>query len=413
MFYPVAALAAAVLFGAGEVLGPLFGGVGRVNFNSPLGVPALLFAGIAPDASSGLTPHTAALALQCFITAKALLVALFLVLLSLQLLPGTRRWPGRDGGFIAGQLLAALAIDALALHLIVAAQLAACLPRRRALGWLGAQIGLAMVIDLGLLALLQAAGGRAIQLLINICLERGVLALGFAIALLVRSERRASLALAASHAELLGTQALLADTVRSSERLRIARDLHDAVGHHLTALNLHLELAVRQGQAQGQGRDGVAAPLATSRVLAGELLTQVRAIVGAERRAQPIDLQAALTRLCAGIPQPQIALRIDPAFSTHSPALAHTLFCCVQEGVTNALRHAQARRLSIDLACRGDAVTLCIADDGRGRAARIEGNGLRGMRERLQQHGGALAVNDAAGGGLSLAIHIPYAGATP
>lgn len=402
--YPAAALAAAVLFGAGEIIGPWSAGI--TNFNSPLGVPALLFAGVDP-AGAGITRAALAPALHVFLAAKALLVAVFVTLLALQLSARTRRWPGRDGMFIVGQLAAGLAIDSVALHLIVAAQLAACLPRRRALGWLGVQIGLTVAIDLGLVALLRPDPGRLVQLLINISLERGVLALGFGIALLVRSERRASLALAAAHAELLGTQALLADTVRSSERLRIARDLHDAVGHHLTALNLHLELATRQ-------LDGAAAPsLRTSRELAHDLLAEVRAMVGTERREQPIDLPAALRSLCAGIPTPRIALRVDPAFRTDSPAVAHTVFCCVQEAITNALRHAGAGRLTIELARRDGEILLDIADDGRGSGGRPEGHGLRGMRERLLAHGGQLAAGDRTGGGFALAVRMPHAGAAP
>jgi signal transduction histidine kinase len=91
----------------------------------------------------------------------------------------------------------------------------------------------------------------------------------------LRSRRR----LAQANAELLATRHLLDEAVRASERLRIARELHDAVGHQLTAINLHLELAVRQAGAEAP------LPLGHARELAQRLLAEVRAVVGIERRS--------------------------------------------------------------------------------------------------------------------------------
>lgn len=101
--------------------------------------------------------------------------------------------------------------------------------------------------------------------------------LAFGVGCLGARERRSRQQLALTHAETLATQQLLADATRASERLRIARELHDAVGHQLTALHLHLDLAVRQASEQ-------AGPMAAAREMAQRLLAEVRAIVSIERR---------------------------------------------------------------------------------------------------------------------------------
>jgi signal transduction histidine kinase len=192
--------------------------------------------------------------------------------------------------------------------------------------------------------------------------------------------------------------------VRDSERLRIARDLHDSVGHHLTALKLHLDLAVRQSS------EPVPASLRTSSELAGALLAEVRTVVSAERGARRIDLRHALATLCAGIPTPRIALLMDDSFAIASPALAHALFRCAQEAISNAVRHAGAATMTIEIARHGDELTMRVADDGRGSRKAGEGNGLRGMRERLALLGGHLQAGDRQPRGYAIQVTLPIAG---
>ncbi|MFL6658489.1 MAG: sensor histidine kinase, partial [Massilia sp.] len=229
-------------------------------------------------------------------------------------------------------------------------------------------------------------------------------AIAFGIGYMAASEKRGRIALDAANAELRATQLLLVDTVRTSERMRIARDLHDIVGHHLTALNLHLDLALRQ--------QGSAAPpaLETARSLSQSLLSQVRTVVGAERDARHIALREALGALCDGIPAPRIALTVEDGLEIESAALAHALFCCVQEAISNVVRHAGASALSIALAREGEGIALRIADDGRGDGGAPEGNGLRGMRERLAALGGSVRAANVAPRGYALQIDVPWAG---
>jgi two-component system sensor histidine kinase DesK len=316
-------------------------------------------------------------------------------------------WPAalRSAPALALQLLLAVLGD-MGLVYVFTAQLGTLATRRDMLRWLAATILLASGATVLLTAAPQLRDARLVMVFMIAAAEATIMAIVTALVHVALRERRARLALAAAHAELQATQALLTEAVRASERLRLARDLHDMAGHHLTALKLHLDLASRQA--------GTAAPasLATASTLAATLLADVRMLVSSERGASDIDVRLALHTLCAGIPVPRIALDIDQRLGIGSAAVAHALFCAVQEAVSNAIRHAGAAAMTIAL--RRDAhgeLLLEIADDGRGSGGAAEGNGLRGMRERLAQLGGTLRAANGAQQGFALSIRLPAAGA--
>ncbi|MES2160391.1 MAG: histidine kinase [Pseudomonadota bacterium] len=380
-----------------------------VKTDMPLGQLALWIA-------SGFTPAPSAI--RAGTDRDELTVLLFLIAyVALMLLFGLLFWlrtssagaaarrPAWQGqAMLAAQMAIALSYPHSLLYL-VAAELGLVLGLRSGLRWLALQ-----VLLLVLLVLAPLPGNdttRSDGWVREVLLDLGTMALwqgiAFGIGHMAAVERRGRIELAAANGELRATQLLLADTVRSAERLRIARDLHDIVGHHLTALNLHLDLSLRQS--------GAAAPpaLATARALAQGLLAEVRVVVGSERGMQRIDLREALSALCAGIPQPRIALRFAPGLEIASPAVAHTLFCCVQEAISNAVRHAAAGQLDIELARADDglSVRLRIEDDGAGSRATEEGNGLRGMRERLALLGGELKAGNRPRRGFGMEIVLP------
>jgi len=203
------------------------------------------------------------------------------------------------------------------------------------------------------------------------------------------------------NAELRATRALLAESARVNERTRISRELHDLLGHHLTALSLNLEVAghITEGQAQEHVRQ--------AHTLAKLLLTDVREAVSQLREGGAIDLAAALRPLVTQVPSLDIRLEIQPALIIEDPERAHVLLRCVQEIVTNTVRHARARHLWIDLRREQDEVVVEARDDGHGADAYVAGNGLRGMRERLAQYGGTLDIETRRGAGFSLRLAIP------
>ena len=203
------------------------------------------------------------------------------------------------------------------------------------------------------------------------------------------------------NSELRATQALLKENTRMAERVRIARELHDLVGHHLTALTLNLEVVTHL--VDGKAREHVE----QARSLAKMLLADVREVVSDMRRGDQVDLSRALRTLTEGVPEPQIHLDLPSDLVMIDPERAHLLLRCVQEIITNTVRHARARNLWIRLSTAQDGIAMSARDDGRGVSKVQVGNGLRGMRERLSQLGGKLEVESRKGAGFTLHAWIP------
>lgn len=195
-------------------------------------------------------------------------------------------------------------------------------------------------------------------------------------------------------AEKLSGERLQVEQLRYAERMSMARELHDVMGHHLTALNLHLQLG--GALMQRQDYDGAGQALEKARGGAAALLAEVRSAVSRERSAPAINLEAALHTLAQGIASTQIELELAPVARDLSPRCAHALLRCVQEAVTNSVRHAGATRVSITLTQQGDhedaRVRVRVEDNGRGARKLRPGNGLKGMQERMAELGGSAQV---------------------
>ncbi|GAA4863305.1 sensor histidine kinase [Luteimonas vadosa] len=201
--------------------------------------------------------------------------------------------------------------------------------------------------------------------------------------------------------ELRATRALLAESVRVNERTRISRELHDLLGHHLTALSLNLEVASHLASGQAKQHVGQA------HTLAKLLLSDVREAVSQIRDDDAIDMAATLQPLTERVPGLRIDLGLPDPFLMTDPERAHVLLRCTQEIITNAVRHAQAQRLRLDFVASRDAIRVHARDDGRGAESATAGNGLRGMRERLADYGGSLEVETRPGEGFALRLCLP------
>ncbi len=208
----------------------------------------------------------------------------------------------------------------------------------------------------------------------------------------LRKEAETARALARTNRELQAAQAVIAANARDAERLRISRELHDAWGHQLTALGLQLEIASHVAEA-GRASDHVS----RAKGLAHELLGQVRDVVSTLREAERGDLKDTLEALAQSVPVPAIHVSIDPGLRV-TPDQCHALIRCAQEAVTNAVKHAEAANLWLQVTANGDGVRLFARDDGKTRPAEAKpGSGLIGMRERIESLGGKLAVRKGAG----------------
>ena len=208
------------------------------------------------------------------------------------------------------------------------------------------------------------------------------------------------------NAELRATRALLAESSRMSERLRISRELHDLLGHHLTALSLNLDVAghLTEGKAQEHVRQ--------SHTLAKLLLTDVREAVSEMREERGIDLTNALRVLAEGVPALDVRLELPERLQVEDPECAQVLLRCAQEIITNTVRHAGARTLWLSIASENRGITIRARDDGRGADRFATGNGLRGMRERLAQFGGRLQIETSKDQGFALDAWLPLETAT-
>jgi signal transduction histidine kinase len=203
------------------------------------------------------------------------------------------------------------------------------------------------------------------------------------------------------NAELRATRALLAESSRMSERLRISRELHDLLGHHLTALSLNLEVAghLTEGKALEHVKQ--------SHTLAKLLLTDVREAVSEMREERGLDLSAAMRTLAEGVPALAVELDVPEKLQVEDPERAQVLLRCAQEIITNAVRHASAGHLWLKLRRDAGEIRLEARDDGRGSDQPSPGNGLRGMHERLSACGGRVDILTSPGRGFALDVRLP------
>jgi len=217
------------------------------------------------------------------------------------------------------------------------------------------------------------------------------------------SRERAREHLARINAELLATRRLLEESARAGERLKLSRELHDVAGHSLTALKLNLARLARDPALAAREE------LQVSSALADDLLGQIRQVVGTLRAHDGFDLRAALEALTQPIPGVKIVIDIEDHLRVDDIEQAETLLRCAQEAITNALRHGRAGEIRIALHRIDGALTLSIANDGLVPARIDFGNGLTGMRERLDAVGGTLEIVTTPPRGMRVIARIPHA----
>jgi len=210
---------------------------------------------------------------------------------------------------------------------------------------------------------------------------------GFAVAAVVSARREAE-----ARAELAAAR----------ERARIARDLHDVLGHDLTALGLQLEIATHLDGERARAQN------ARARELAARLLGDVRAVVAAMRDDRPRRLVEEIRAKLVDVPGLAIHLDAPDSLVVAEPGRAECIVRCVQEVVTNARRHAVgAENLWITVRRDGGAVVVEARDDGKGAPEVRDGHGLRGMRSRLEEMGGRLEVRSEAERAFEVSVRLP------
>ncbi len=193
-------------------------------------------------------------------------------------------------------------------------------------------------------------------------------------------EARAKEELSAINQELVATRFMLKESSQRKERLRISRDLHDVIGHQLTALALNLE--VTSHKVPNEFKPLIQQNLAHAKTL----LSDVREVVKEMRSEEQFDLVEKLSALVSQLPECQLSIESTPVI--HSLTLKQQLMYCLQEGVSNAIRHGKANVFSLSFSQNEKQLTLCLADNGSSKIDNNLGSGLIGMTERLADFNG-------------------------
>ena len=214
--------------------------------------------------------------------------------------------------------------------------------------------------------------------------------------------------LEAANAQLRQNAAQAGELATTRERNRVAREIHDGVGHYLTVVKTQLDAAAALIPTQP---DKARAGVIKAAKLTGEALDDVRRSVGALRTdaARPALTQAIRDLAAHGEPVPTVA--VEGAPRPLPAAVEHALFRAAQEGLTNIRKHARATCALIVLDFRvPQQVRLELSDNGVGTGSAATGSagfGLTGLRERIELLGGRVESGNRAAGGFALTVEVP------
>lgn len=194
--------------------------------------------------------------------------------------------------------------------------------------------------------------------------------------------------------------------VRRDERERLARDLHDTVAHHLTAIAISAQAGLAVADTRPDAaRDALRRIDEEATRTLAETRKVLRVLRTEEVPERPLDDLAGLA--APGGPGPAVVVEVDDDLDL-SPAVAASLHRIAREAVANARRHAvDATLVEVDVRRRAEHVELTVSDDGRSSTGIGEGFGVVGMTERAELLGGRLTAGRAAGGGWRVTARLP------
>jgi signal transduction histidine kinase len=243
-----------------------------------------------------------------------------------------------------------------------------------------------------------------------------ILAFGLAIVFVVKlvhallRDRELREQLAASNEQLQEYAFTIEEMAATKERNRIARDIHDSLGHSLTALNIQLQTAIRLWH---KDLNQVKRFLLQAQELGDQAMKEVRRSVGTLRTdaSEEKTLEAVIESLVqnfqqgTGIP---VAIQIDLE-TVPPPLIVKTIYRIVQESLTNICKYAHATRVQLQVSSTANWISLSVEDDGKGFAvgAARRGFGLQGMRERMDALSGSLQIETHPGAGCRILAKFP------
>ena len=222
------------------------------------------------------------------------------------------------------------------------------------------------------------------------------------------SERDARNALAEANQLLRDHASQVEELATTKERNRLAREIHDSVGHYLTVVNVQIGAA---RTVLDQNRSRALEHLSKAQSLTQEGLAEVRHSVAA-LRASPTESRPLPEALTALVDQWRAAglnanFRLSGNVRTLTPQTNLTLYRAGQEALTNVAKHANATTVNVRLNYGDDRIRLTIEDNGFGASESEGGFGLLGIRERVQLLNGSMRVTTGAGKGFILEVEVP------
>ncbi len=219
---------------------------------------------------------------------------------------------------------------------------------------------------------------------------------------------RLNLELATANRKLRAYAAQVQELAVANERNRLAREIHDSLGHYLTVINVQLEAASRVFERDPQK---AVAFVRKAQSLTQEGLTDIRRSV-ADLRSAPLDnqpLPKAIEDLAAELQASGMVaqFRVEGELPDLSPQVELTLYRAAQEALNNVRKHAHASRVDVVLATMPDRLRIVVSDNGVGSKRTDGGFGLLGVRERVKLLGGTFAAQSISNGGFEFVVEVP------
>ncbi|MBQ0727653.1 MAG: hypothetical protein KBT77_09925 [Thalassolituus oleivorans] len=207
-----------------------------------------------------------------------------------------------------------------------------------------------------------------------------------------------------STAKLTIAQARLEESSRREERRKIRQDLHDKMGHELAAMNINLQILEHKypGKADDEKHSLVQAQESCQR-----LFDTLGEVVGELRKQTNDHFYDQLRNVIDKVPGLAIHLECDPNIRIRDDVVADNLLCCIQEGITNILKHSRASSAWVNIFYDDDQLKVTIRDNGTAESSVTAGNGLNGIVGRMRNIGGHASAGRSERGGFKVSLNLP------
>ncbi|MDF1763665.1 MAG: histidine kinase [Oleibacter sp.] len=207
-----------------------------------------------------------------------------------------------------------------------------------------------------------------------------------------------------STAKLTIAQARLEESSRSEERRKIRQDLHDKMGHELAAMNINLQILEHKYPNKAEEEK---LALEQAQASCQRLFSTLGEVVGELRKQTNEHFYDQLRSVIDKVPKLEIHLECNSDIRIQDDVVADNLLCCIQEGITNILKHSHATKAWVTLFSDDEQLKVIIRDNGRAIAGAKVGNGLNGIYGRMKNIGGDAVTGNSEQGGFKLSLNLP------